>query len=1652
MISLSNLRDKMTKLRNRLLINEITKLYGYNHYRGHALLSALLKCVPQLYAALSFLLYNVSDNYESVGGGQWANYNIGPHESNDLHKYLTSSTASGYNGIVPGGFQDKELKVQKGSDLVEALKGAITRDGKSKPVKGKEPQGLLNHFTNVLVTTLNRPWQDVNTGNALLLLRAFQEIVLEEVDQQNGGEPKKALDEDIKPRKVCWRDLRKHFAGSQVPFSNVFNDGGFGFIGQVSTITKKKEFADAFSKWFRANYQHIKNNLLKMSGRIDHSDIHSFAKTRLYPYGLIFKYGGTNQWARTLETHWDSVISMFHAKGHELERLKDILEGKHTILCRETKESKTRAAKPKTPQLPPAKVPEVPKKPVPPKKSEGAQNRSKKADGTPNHNNAQSVQHHPGKVGKDSPDPKITGGKGEVSPHGPLPEKGSLGHKLPVVPAPSPVQVPKGQNNTQHQQNGIQVPSVISPPGSPPSVRGVPGLAGAPSVSSKGPPTNIPTQQPSLPVQTALTPSPTVSRSDSGSSGASYPDSGQGRDVESSPSPTLLATQATTTATEANSGAATSAAVPSIGSTDDEAIGGQLGSQGSPSKNPVERMSPGDKVVVGPAVLEPPPGSVPESLPPPVQPQPPFPPSLSSYSSSSLHNLKHPSPTDGQREQRQPMPPARPPSSDPNASRSGGAPGEQGLNSSVGVGKPRDDLSHEIPKSPPDPLPTQVTSVRSSEGESFSVRGSIGGSGDCDGLPKNATQGEVTSSTSHVPSVDHTGHASQSPKTQSPQSIPISTPQNIHASNTGHGADSGLTTLTPNVPSTASNSSAFAGIGGMGDASSTHSHSEKCFGGKSAMNFGGAKLCHHNRMVFARTLYGGQKTPEALWHQHENEEEKRGHLKPSVYNNPGRFGYPSKYPNTYRFRSYPYRGAVRGNQIHPPPARIPLHIAYRHDFPLIGYEGPDILNQEDPGDEWNRKHITLQQQEFRNWNEKILNELKMKALIQPKTELPKTGIAVGRQLKQPRPQKKSLLLPHAPQLNGQPDSESIPDSSQFADEDVYPSRLPNLDVDIQKPSTEGKQDTQVLRNTAPLQSAVIEPQLPTKEIPNELPHLYYPGEGIQNIDEDVEEKYVPNNSFNVMPHIDICRDPWHVPNSSPYTTSLISPPPSDHLPSPTTVRGILYWLVGLVAMEYIGILHRHVEDIFENIDKDAGLPYKPSYTLDIIMSHPPLAASLVTRTMTEACYYAASVLCRLKHIQISDVIKDFDFSSEYQKYHYSSDPDDLLCQVRDYVYAAHHQVAFLRLQCYREDFQGGWKDFKYGSYVNVSNSILQAFLTDDWNSACDTYFFNPCNACLKSRVRMGFSDVDLPKQQQTGSTLLGILSPNCDPYDPLLTLATYLVCLTRRTPRTTAEIVSFFHHFGNVLYEYDPDILSDVGASLLDHPVEYFFWAHLEDADLETVRSLRGCDPNNQCHDHYKTLSTLIGCDIYPIPCPQLLLPITYATYALYSPNFVDTYLSWMIYLPDRLHDSLKRLRRDLRESKCSGIKPLHTCVNAMSTLYLHGFAPPYDYSKPPPNCSDVIVKLSSVVSGGPVAKLLTCADDFLYRARKPFVVLVFTLWFVAIICFAHTQLYRLDVLRIRSHIMLSKASHLINVKALLSLSKKMPSLYRVDYFDDEVI
>ncbi|CDR98125.1 hypothetical protein BBBOND_0406090 [Babesia bigemina] len=531
------------------------------------------------------------------------------------------------------------------------------------------------------------------------------------------------------------------------------------------------------------------------------------------------------------------------------------------------------------------------------------------------------------------------------------------------------------------------------------------------------------------------------------------------------------------------------------------------------------------------------------------------------------------------------------------------------------------------------------------------------------------------------------------------------------------------------------------------------------------------------------------------------------------------------------------------------------------------------------------------------------------------------------------------------------------------------------------------------------------------------------------------------------PTVDFCLPAWttHTP-----TDDFDGIPEIELFPAeaPRTIRDMLRWLVGIGSQKHLTTLDKCINEAFGKAPD--VIPGNPT----LCVNNSKLKSEDVIKALKLASMFSSSVLSAIEpgwkqKSSRSGTVKRMDTDHD-------QDPDGcaLLCCLQDYVYACYHQLAFLRSQCAGDKFRGGWMGCQFGRDV-TAESPLQAFLTDAYYSKFKTHLFDPCDVCLKSRIRMGFRKGDFSKIAKDGSYLYYLLSPSCSgDDDPLITLSSYLNCITRRTPRTTGELVSFFQHFGSEMRKDGIGILSDMGRALSTPHPNCPEWDHLGRHDLDAVGGIRVSESPISKHDndHAGTLSTLVGCNITNVQCTKLLSPITHRAYAMYSPCFAQTYLSWVVYLADTLRESLDRLRYDFTRHNVSKCGSIHHCHDALPYLYFHGFTPPEGTSTSLVTCSQVITKLEEVINGGPIAKLINCMDDFLYRVRWPFIYTVITLWSTAFLLFAHTALYRLDLLRIQSHFLRSRGSHVIDVKALLTDGTKMPSLYDIDYFDDEAL
>ncbi|CDR96084.1 hypothetical protein BBBOND_0212260 [Babesia bigemina] len=656
------------------------------------------------------------------------------------------------------------------------------------------------------------------------------------------------------------------------------------------------------------------------------------------------------------------------------------------------------------------------------------------------------------------------------------------------------------------------------------------------------------------------------------------------------------------------------------------------------------------------------------------------------------------------------------------------------------------------------------------------------------------------------------------------------------------------------------------------------------------------------------------------------------------------------------------------------------------------------------------------------------------------TEFPHIGVAVGYPIKQPRLPRNTVKPADPIEFNMKRHSRQKREAPPIHNDIPKISWVPP--PPIKSPSAPPPQplvdfEVEQVYKAKSFQSDLLKPShMPVELIDPVLPYDNYLG--------PPQHVPLPEGSaqdVKTTATVDFCLPAWttEIP-----TNDLSDIPETELFPlvPPRTVRDMLRWLVGIRNPKHLQVLEKCINEALGTV------PGATTANSKLCVNNSKITTENVIDALKMASMFSCSVLSAIEP-EWRQRMPSSTANAEDTDQDQGSDGCALLCRLRDYVYACHHQLTFVKSQCARDKLDGGWLTSQFGLDVG-EDSPIQAFLTDDWNSKFETHLFNPCDVCLKCRIRMGFRKDIFSKTAKSGSYLSYILSASFSGDDPLLTLSAYLNCITRRTPRTTGELVSFFHHFGNELHQNNEDALSPLGAALSTSHDNCPNWDHLDGTDLDAARELRGSNASE--HDHADTMSTLLGCAIDDSQCVQLLWPITYRAYAIYSPCFAHSYLSWTVYLADILQESLERLRYDIKRHEYSKCASIYHCRDACSYLYFHGFTPPRGMSLSLVKCSDIVGKLEEVVSGGPVGKLLTCMDAFLYGIRRPFIFLGFTFWSVALILLSHTTLYRLDVLRVRSHFMPSRGSHVIDVKALLAHGTKMPSLYDIKYFDDEAL
>ncbi|CDR96881.1 hypothetical protein BBBOND_0307850 [Babesia bigemina] len=396
-------------------------------------------------------------------------------------------------------------------------------------------------------------------------------------------------------------------------------------------------------------------------------------------------------------------------------------------------------------------------------------------------------------------------------------------------------------------------------------------------------------------------------------------------------------------------------------------------------------------------------------------------------------------------------------------------------------------------------------------------------------------------------------------------------------------------------------------------------------------------------------------------------------------------------------------------------------------------------------------------------------------------------------------------------------------------------------------------------------------------------------------------------------------------------------------------------------------------------------------------------------------------------------------------------------------------------------------------------SPLQSFLSDSCHgllphtlTASDMTI--ECANCAANQpgqqcpTPLGFWDLGFGASMSgTGWDLAKRLGNMCRDADScLFMLCRTLFCLCPTAPSSLADV---FALYAQVLRKWDShDRVKHRGGSYTDASdfishlntdgIDSLFplWTQLhgsyENPKLTSaIASLAGHDHKN--HDALSSLFNDTTC-LSPSGCAPYLQPLGLHARHTYPQKHAGLYITWIMYLAWQFWELLCELLQALDNIDCTAsgcatcpcqpgthggkyachCPSLVQCAGPLPTLYRYGFtyrnANLLVSDNRDIHCGDLNTQLKEALHSDYFTELFRQIDQLIWHIRMPFFYSLVALWSLVAVYILHTFLYRMDILRIRSHLLNTKASHLIDVKALLIPSRKMQSLYNASYFDDD--
>ncbi|KAK1937501.1 variant erythrocyte surface antigen-1 family protein [Babesia divergens] len=327
--------------------------------------------------------------------------------------------------------------------------------------------------------------------------------------------------------------------------------------------------------------------------------------------------------------------------------------------------------------------------------------------------------------------------------------------------------------------------------------------------------------------------------------------------------------------------------------------------------------------------------------------------------------------------------------------------------------------------------------------------------------------------------------------------------------------------------------------------------------------------------------------------------------------------------------------------------------------------------------------------------------------------------------------------------------------------------------------------------------------------------------------------------------------------------------------------------------------------------------------------------------------------------------------------------------------------------------------------------------------------------------RMGFSKENLPSPGRKGQDLYHDIYGFCkDGFYPLTRLVQFILCVSRHPPETLGELFGFFMKFAEAL-----NSKSDLSSTFVD-------WINGEPGTFHGEYLRIAVQSLFNHRSHPSDLKSLYDCSsTKDFTCGKYLYPLTDNVAGVFTKELCSMYLSWICYRGPTFYSEFKDFHKEAEEkfkTCCKSCQKIVDCPCTLPFIYSQGFTfhspstlncvdnegnskhnsgqgqPQHnegDKNCTTKSCKNFIDQLKLVAEGQPFNDLLKEIESFLWSIRLPFFLFVLAFWAFVISYFLYVQLYKLDLLHLKSHAHFSRSFKILPSTLFSDASSRLKDL-----------